>query len=108
MNYLKKKVFSKFLGSVFLSGPIGFFVSFFARKFLGALIDAAIIQVDFLIIERTIKKQVEDYREFIKEIDGVVKLKDYTELEKEDFRRKYLDALKPLALMNIFKKEKKR
>lgn len=89
------------IGKFVLSGPLGFVISFFGEKFLGLLVERAIIQIDIGINGIKEAMSLEEYRQFAKETYERASAKVYTEEEKKVIRQQYLDALSRFAAFGV-------
>lgn len=83
----------KFIGSYFLSGPIGFLLSEFTVKVFMQLYNAGILKIDFDEIDKKVDLQKLEFKDAIKKAHDKAKKKALTENEKEAIRQEYQKAL---------------
>lgn len=96
-----KKSAPSWVSRFVLSGPLGFVIMFFGEKFLGLLVERAIIQIDIGINGIKEAMSLEEYRAFAKEAYERTTAKVYTEEEKQVIRKQYLDALSRFGAFGV-------
>lgn len=89
-------LFSKF----FFSGPIGFILQYFAKRYLGFLVSEGLLVIDFGLISARVAIEKQQFTEFAERAYKKAKAKRYTEAEKDAIRKEYLKALRDFGVID--------
>ena len=85
------------IASMSISGPLGAFVAFFAKRILGDMIDRGLIVVDIQIDKLKQALKDKQWKEAALKAYNHASARVYSEAEKDAIRKEYLDALSKYA-----------
>lgn len=80
-----------------IAGPLADFIAFFGTRFLGSLLDRGILVIDLTLDSIKLALKEDQYRKLAEVAYKKAIAKVYTEGEKDEVRKQYLDALRDFA-----------
>lgn len=80
-----------------IAGPLADLISFFGTRFLGSLLDRGILVIDLTLDSIKLALKEDQYRKLAEAAYKKAIAKVYTEGEKDEVRKQYLDALRDFA-----------
>jgi hypothetical protein len=85
------------LTSIGVTGPLASYLSGPLEWILGSFLDKGIIQIDIKLNSIKTEAEMKSYLEAAEKVQAVAIAKVYTEAEKDEIRRQYLDTIRNFA-----------
>lgn len=87
------------------SGPIGWFLSYFAKRILGHMISTGVLMIDLRQMSKQVDVEEEEYRDAIKKAYVNTKGKVVSEEDKKRLRQLVIDATRKFVRVRVQPKD---